>query len=270
MRSASPKEVAETEKLRQEIKSLRQQRVLAVVTILGGAAAFLLTNAERLFDLIHGDPKISISTDDESLRRNARFSVESQTGEKGVVAADTLSESRTLSLPPGTYRLTATSFDETVYTRDFTVGKGERRTMSIPGLSNASIRVSVQNQSGRIGPRSQLEFQVESSGNGYVWIFEVTRKNPTLIYPEGCSQACGNEISVDQGLHLPDTRQRAIFAGDRTRTESLLFLVTSSSDLDTATRLAAPFSIGTVLKASGGTAKGNWGYATVSYDISKQ
>lgn len=267
MSAASRKDVVEAEKLRQEIKSLRQQRLLAVVTLLGATVAFLLTNAEKLSALFYRDPSLTLVTDDEALRRNAKFSVQSLSDTGAIAAADTLAERRTVRLAPGPHRLAVSAFGATIYALDFTVERGEHRTVSVPGLANANIRVSIDNQSGPIGPGSQLELQVETSGNGYLWIFESTRKGTALLYPVGCSDACGNDISVTRGLHIPDSQQRAVFAGTVAKRETLLFLVTSRSDSDSAKQLAAPFSPGTILKASGGNLKGNWGYASLSYDI---
>jgi hypothetical protein len=112
-----------------------------------------------------------------------------------------------------------------------------------------------------------LEFDIESSGNGYVWAFERRGEELALVYPINCPADCGNDISVDRGFHLPDQRRRTIFAGDHSGEERLLFFVTSSNTADSANRLAGQFQKALILKASGGLAKENWGYAEVTYGI---
>jgi len=262
------KEEVEISKLREEVRSLRQQRLLAILGAIGAVIAFLVTNTDKISDLIYHKPKVQVTTEDEYLRRNAQLTI-AKRGEQGsVVVSDSLSSApKWFSVEPGAYHLTVAASGETSYEKDFTVDKGDARSFVIPNTQGASIRVSVENRSGRIGPGSQLEFQVEASGNGYVWIFEKRPQGFAIIYPANCPSDCGNEVSVTRGLHLPDQKQRAILAGTHIGEEQLFFFVTSSADSDLAKRLAGQFENASIRKASGGIAKDNWGFAKVSYKI---
>lgn len=255
-------------KLKEEVQSLRQQRFLTVLGIIGTVIAFLVSNTDKILDLLYHKPKIQVATEDEYLQKNAQLTVSRRDKEGIVVVSDSLpNPQKWFSVEPGAYHLTVAAFGETVYERDFTVEKGDSRNFVIPKLQGTNIRVFVENRSGRIKPKSELEFQVEVSGNGYVWVFEKQPKGLMLIYPANCPSNCDNEVSVNRGLHLPDLKGRTIFAGTQAGEERLFFFVTSSNDFNVAKGLANLFEGASITKASSGITKDNWGYAEISYKI---
>lgn len=261
------KEQAEIAKLREEVKSLRLQRSLAMLGVVGAILSFLLLNIDKISHVLHQKPRVQVTTDNEYLQRNGHVIITSRaTG--GVVVTEALSRLIAgIPLNPGSYRLAVLAFGEGMFERDFTIGAGETRTFIVP-LQGANTRVAVRNITGHIGPKTEMAFEVASSGNGYLWIFDKRSTGAVLVYPYDCaSDDCHNDITVSKGLTLPDDRRRSVFAGTHAGKETLLFLVTSTADRESANRLAAQFVDATLRKASGGIAANNWGYAEVSYDV---
>jgi hypothetical protein len=265
------KENIEILKLREELKSSKQQRLLAILGAVGTVIAFLLTNTDKISNLIFHNPRVQVVMEDDYLKKNGQLKLLTRDANGTVVVSDSLSTlPKWFSLNPGPYHLTITAFGESVYEMIFTVDKRDVRTIVIPAVPAANIRVAVENQTGHVGPGTQLDLQIESSGNGYVWVFQKNNDRYDLIYPLDCPTNCGNEITVSQGFHLPDQSHRTIFAGMVAGEERLTFFVTSSPNVDSARKLAGHFANASIAKASGGIAKDNWGYAELSYEILPQ
>lgn len=271
--AASLKVNAEVSKLTQEIKSLRLQRLITLATLAGGIIAFLVGNSDKIVDLIYRKPKIQVAVEDEFLAHNAQVRVVNRAQKDGlVVISDSLAnETKWHTLEPGPYTLIIELSGSIVYQRDFTVEKGDKRTLVV-GATNSSpesaaIRVIVESESTQVGPGSNLGFQVRSSGNGYLWVFDRREDQYVLIYPGDCVGDCGNGVTADQGFRLPDANNRGLKAGETLGAEErLLFLVTSSSDRNAAEKIAAHFGQ-KITKATGVISTSNWGYYELSYKI---
>lgn len=258
----------EPSKLLEEVRSLRQQRVLAILGAVGATIAFLVSNAHQVSEILYRQPRVMVTTDDDFLQRNGQLTIARGDEGKQLVVSDGFSESpRWFTIGPGAYALTVLAAGELVYRKEFTVERGERRAFVVPGAQGATIRIAVEDRSGHVGPGSQLAFGVSASGNGYLWVFDKTAEGYALVYPDECEDACGNDISVAQQFRLPDRRLRTVIAGDRSGDETLLFLVTSSSTTGSAKRLASQLAGGAITKASGGVALNNWGFTEVTYRV---
>ena len=180
---------------------------MAGLTLLGTAVGWGVGNFDKITEIIFRQPRVQIVTDDPYVLRSGHFSLVSANEPHTLVVSDSIPrEPRAFSVPAGAYRLSITSLDDTLFQRDITVARGEKRLVVVPPVSSNTIRVNVRNQSVRIGPGGPLEFQVEASGNGYVWVLQRDSSAFRLVYPIDCPIDCANAITATTGFHIPDAK----------------------------------------------------------------
>lgn len=123
------------------------------------------------------------------------------------------------------------------------------------------------NKTPRPHPGSVLQFQIESSGNGYLWIYELLDNNEfPQLYPQVGAPAESHSIYAGKPFILPDKKDYGLSAGNEAGQENLLFVVTSTHDVNKANTIAARMANATT-KASGGDVLENWGVFLLSYQV---
>jgi hypothetical protein len=246
----------------------RAAALKAALTLAGGAIGWAVANHENISQILFREPRIQIVSDDPFVLRNGRF-VLTRAGEPTSIAAqDSVpDEPKWFSVPAGAYRLAVYALDDTLMHKALTLARGEKRTIVVPAVSSSTIRVAATNMSPRIGPGGALEFQVESSGNGFVWVLQPDSGSFKLVYPSNCVLDCGNAVTAAKGFHLPDASGRGIVAGPKAGVERLLFLVTSRPDVEYTRELIRRLDSAVVTKASEQPVRENWGYTELAYEV---
>ena len=119
----------EAEKLREEIRGLKLQRITAVLGILGAVGAFLFGNYDKITDLIWPQPKLQIVTEDEFLRNNGSVTIERLVdGAFQPLHKAPIAELRQwIRLPEGSYLIRAYLDDRVVSEVEAILRAGERR-----------------------------------------------------------------------------------------------------------------------------------------------
>ena len=246
----------------------RVAAIQAALTLVGGVIGWAVANHDNISQILFREPRIQIVSDDPFLLRNGRFLL-ARVGEPATIAAqDSVpNEPKWFAVPAGAYHLAVYALDDTLMRKNLTLARGEKRTVVVPPVSGSTIRVSATNMSPRIGPGGPLEFQVESSGNGYVWVLQPDSGSFKLVYPSNCMLDCGNAVTAAKGFHLPDASGRGLVAGLRAGEERLLFLVTSRPDVEYTRELIRRLDSAIVTKASEQPVRENWGYTQLTYQV---
>jgi len=256
----------ETEKLRQDIRSLRQQRLLAILGVIGTVIAFLFANLGDIKAIFYPPPEIKLVLEDDFLKRTGSFSLYDSTAmDKPLMTLAANEVTDWLTVEPGAYVIIISSGETQVFKRDLFLKDGDREPVVIPPYNTPNIKLVVTNDIPRPVPGSTLKFHIQASGNGYLWVYELGQEQRySLLYP-GVG-AASNQISVNEPFILPDSNDYGIKAGDQPGEEKLLFVVTSSSRPAQANKIAARMA-GVTTKASGGVVNENWGVQALSYQV---
>ena len=238
------------------------------LTVLGSVIGWAVANHENISQILFRRPRIQIISDDPFILRNGRFVLARAGDSASIAAQDSVpDEPKWFALPEGVYRLVVYALDDTLLRRDVTLARGDKRTIVVPPVSTSTMRVAATNMSPRVGPGGPLEFQVESSGNGFVWVLQRDSGSFRLVYPSDCVLDCGNNVSASKGFHLPDAKGRGLVAGPKAGVERLLFLVTSRPDAEYTRELIRRLDSAVVTKASEQPVRENWGYAELTYEV---
>ncbi len=256
----------ETEKLRQDIRSLRLQRLLAILGVVGTIIAFLVGNMSDIKAIFYPPPKIKLVFQGDFLKRTGTFSLYHNTDiNKALMKLAAKEATDWVSVDPGAYDIIISSGKSQVFKRELILKNGDREAVIIPPYFTPNIKLVVTSDILRPAPGSTLKFHIQTSGNGYLWVYEISREQGfRLLYP-GVG-AASNRISVNKPFILPDSNNYGISAGDQPGEEKLLFVVTSSSHPAQANKIAARMS-GVVTKASGSVITENWGVQLLSYQV---
>src|SRR5690349_10753732 len=104
--TAAEKSRAETKKLTEEIKSLRLQRTIAILTAVGGFLGFAITNSTQISTLFTRKPQVFFATADEFVKRNGRVEITTRSGKDPAVLVNGSFPDlqKRYNLDPGPYR----------------------------------------------------------------------------------------------------------------------------------------------------------------------
>lgn len=261
----------EEAKLREEIRGLKQQRFIAVLSALGAVLAFLITNYTRVTDILYPPPKFRLAVEDAYLMEVGTLQVfDNQKGSEPVLTTSVAEALDWIPMEEGAFRLELVVGEDSFFNKELFLAAGDRETLAIPALRrNQTIDVSVFNQTPRPPPGSPLHLRVVSSGNGFLWVYDLPETGkPTLVYPP--VSRLGTElhaINTGENFSIPDQERNGIFVSNEPTEERLLVVVTSSRQRVTADKIAARMSAVTISKASGGRIEENWGVDQLSYRV---
>ena len=260
----------ELEKLHEEIKSLRIQRILLILAVFGSIASFLVTNYADIRAILQPAPRVSVLVADPFLKSNGVLEIKKlQNGKWSKIIQTSLEETEEwISLSEGSFLTEIQLNNETVFSQEWQLRNGDARIAKFEDRISGPIRVRVVNKTRTLLPNTPLKMDIYSSGKGYIWAFDITpKKQLKLIYPESGSEPSMHEISPESKYQIPDRSNYGIFSGKVLGQEKLLILVTATPSESIALNLASNFSSKTETKAEGGTVEVDWGAAVESYEV---
>ncbi len=171
-----------------------------------------------------------------------------------------------LILKPGPYRVVVQLNNIKRLDTQIVLENGDKEPLLIQ-QAFSRIQLKVVNKIPRPHPGEALDLQVESSGNGYLWIHELLSNNQVQrLYPPVGATADRHSIHVGKPFVLPDKEDYGLRAGKKQGKETLLFIVTSTHDAAIADSIAARMA-GATTKASAGEMIENWGIYRLSYQV---
>ncbi len=258
-------------KLLEEIRGLKQQRLIAILSAIGAVLVFLVTNYTKITDIFYPSPKFRLAVEDTYLQQVGGLLVYKSQDSSSPVLKTSIAEALDwLPMQEGAFRLELTVEDETFFKKELFLAAGDRETLIIPPQKQTqTIEVSVFNDTPRPPPGSPLHLRVISSGNGFLWVYDLPEVGkPALVYPplSGLGSKL-HAIAAGESFSIPDPDKNVIFTASEPGEENLLVVVTSSKQRTTADKIADKMASTTISKASAGRIEENWGLKQLHYKV---
>lgn len=256
------------QKVFHEIKRLKLLNIIAVLSLVGSVIAFVIGNLADIKSLFYRPPAIKVVTNDAFLQQNGTLTVIdlSSDPEHTVLTTSVGEAADWITLDPGSYRFKVELNKIIKYDERMILKGGDKEALVI-NADNRMIQLKVVNNTPRPSPHASLSINVESSGNGYLWIYELLADNKyQKLYPPVGSYPERNYIKVGETFSLPDNRNFGLRAGDKVGQEDLVFIITSTYDVIAADDIAARMA-NAVTKAAGKEIWENWGVYKLSYQV---
>lgn len=239
---------------------------------MGAAAAFIILNYTSITEILYPPPRLRLSVEDAYLKQVGTLSIYRNTNTSNPFLKTSIAEALDwLPLEQGAYRLELTINDNRYFTRELFLYRGDRETLVIPKqMGTQTIQVTVFNNTPHPPPGSPLHLRVISSGNGFLWIYDLSPEgNPSLVYPgQSGIRSQNHAITAGEPFTIPDPKQKGIFVSNEPGEENLLVVVTSSGQRTTADKIASRMSKAGIAKARGGRIEENWGITLLHYRVS--
>ncbi|HDM79228.1 MAG TPA: DUF4384 domain-containing protein [Deltaproteobacteria bacterium] len=264
------KHALEKAELEEQIRTLKQQRLLAILSTIGAVLAFFILNHGKIMNIVKPPPKIRLEVKDPYLRKIGKLHIENTGAGSSGSAIDTSVKAALDWIPmkEGAYRLVLSANNEVFFKQEIILKAGDRQIILVPQQRDRTIHVTVKNKTPKPPPGSPLQLEIESSGNGYLWIYDLPKESkPALIYPPETVSVTSHAIIAGKAFPIPDRENNAIFVANEPTEERLLVVVTSSDSRITADKIAARMSDATISKASSGKIEENWGISLINYRV---
>ena len=260
----------EVEKLQEEVKKARRENRIWIIGLLIAIAGFGLGNLNTIKGLVVREPRVRLIVEDSFIKRVGMIRIARTSGNREVELETAVIEAEGwLTLQPGSYEVEITVDGKAFYTRKLFLKAGDSEPIIVPERETGSIRIVVKNHTPNPRPGTPLDLSVESSGNGFLWVFDHSDDGKfSQIYPDPATPAAVAEIQAGTTYSIPDANGIKILTNKDIGQERLLFVVTSSSSVQEAQKIAARMSEAVISKANIGHEKANWGIARLQYEVS--
>ena len=264
------KKKLEVENLREEIKKTRRENRLWIIGLLLAVAGFGLGNLKTIQSLVIREPRVRLIVEDPFVKRVGMVRIVNTSGSRNIVVATAVSEAEEwLTLTPGSYAVEITVEDRVFYSRQVLLKGGDSEPIIVPERETGSIRILVKNHTPNPKPDAPLDLSIESSGNGFLWVFDFSDDGKySQVYPDLKTPNAVAAIRAGETYKIPDAKGVNILTNENVGQERLLFIVTSAPLSEEAQKIATRMSKAVIAKASTGREKTNWGIASLQYNVS--
>ena len=260
----------EVEKLQEEVKKARRENRIWIIGLLIAIAGFGLGNLNTIKGLVIREPRVRLIVEDSFIKRVGMVRIAHTAGNREVEVETSVSEAEGwLTLQPGSYEIEITVEDKVFYSRKLLLKAGDSEPIIVPERETGSIRIVVKNHTPKPRPGTPLDLSIESSGNGFLWVFDHSDDGKfSRIYPDPATPSAVAEILAGKTYSIPDANGIKILTNKDIGQERLLFVVTSSPSAQDAQKIVTRMSEAVISKANIGHEKANWGLARLQYDVS--
>lgn len=250
---------------REEIRWIKVQRNIAIL----GVFAAIFTNSLQYITKAYGnytEATLSINIEDKYLSSKSLVSIYSvNDNTKPIVKAHPNEVSNGLRLKDGSYLIKIELKETTLYEDYIHLSKAERKTFSLPSFFKGSFLVFAKTNAIKIYPDTPVPLIVESSKDGYLWIYELKKgENPEFKFPK---QNKENAIKVGGDFILPRRNVEYIKSSKKIGKEKLLIIVTAKMEKSEADKLALMIANSSLQKADSSISKISYGFSTLSYEV---
>jgi hypothetical protein len=256
------------QKLREEIRSLKLKYRLALLGVMSAVIAFVVENYVEIKDILYPAPSVKVLTKDRFLQEHGVVEIfdAAKTGAEPTLKTSVREASDWFEVKAGAYRFVVSLNQQTVLDQQLMLENGDREALLVQGIPQ-QIQLTVKNETPFPYPQSALKLTIESSGNGYLWIYELKDNNEyQKLYPPDGATKEQHFLYAGEPFHLPDAQNYGLKAGEKVGEENLLFVITSTHKVTTADAIAASMAKATT-KASAGPVEENWGVYHLRYRV---
>jgi len=263
-------EAIKKEQILAEIRLLKIQSMIAILTAITTVIAFVIINLPQIKTLFP-QPKFKLEIEDNFLILNGKVIIQKNTPENNNILTFTVKEALDwVHIESGSYKLKLLYSNQEIYSVDFLLENSEAEIIRIPEQFMGNIHIFIQNNTPILLPEQMLEIAIDVTGNGYLWIYELTKQQRySRIYPNPNESQYTNDINVEKSFKFPDKSGYGIFAGKQEGKEELLFIVTSLISENYADEIANRMTKIVIDKASVRKKEKNWGAKKITYEIKK-
>lgn len=265
-----PNSATERDKLSEEIKSLRLQRVLLILTTLGSLGVFVIRDFANIQMFLYPPPALKVISADPFVQENASLSVSRlEDGKWHQIVKTRVSEGEDwIKLSEGSFAISVQLNGESFFSSEIQLQNGDHRVILVDKSISGPMRIAVNNNTPKPRPKAPIMLDIKSSGRGYLWLFDVTPDQKlALIYPPPLSLETSHEILPEVAYQLPDKNGFGVFAGEHEGLERIAAVVTATPDQAKALGIAGQFTKAAKIKASGGQVTVDWGAVVESYYV---
>lgn len=215
-----------------EIRSIKIQYTIAILSVLGSALAFIIIQRQEISHLLEHAPRLSIACDDVFVKRAARVKIIGKSDQKTYLESDLKNFDGEIELAAGSYQTSIVLNDREIWNESFILQPNQTRLVKLPDFFRNQIAIYVTNPDLETKPRGKLNLDINSSGNGYLWIYELLDGDQLrLLFPREDEAALNaHEISASSAFKFPEGVYLA--AGDLEKQEKYVFIVTSLDNRD--------------------------------------
>jgi hypothetical protein len=253
------------EKNIQEIKWLKTQRNIAIFGLIASILATSIQYSTAIYKHI-SKASLVISLEDSYLLKKSVIKISSiGNNPETHIVAHPKEISDGIKLEAGSYSVKvelkgSTIFEDTIYLKP-----RKKRICTIPKFYEGTILIFPKINAHKVYPEMILPIIIDSSKEGYLWIYEIKFEGPPqILFPIG---NVDNNINSGKEFILPEKGKGVIIAGKQVGKEKLLFIVTKRMDKAFADKIALTITKSVSQKASTVLDENSYGLATLSYEI---
>lgn len=238
-----------------EENKLKIEHILTIFTILGSIFYFLFINRETILQYFF-PTTISMSTKSKFHYNHAKVHLTS----KDINLTIPLKEMEEgIKVNQGNYNINITLYDKKIWEEKNIYIKNNIET-NIQIRLNDSIIIKTSMFPATPTRGESFDLQVESSGTGCLWIYDIADHDYNKIYPtnENCLK-----IIAGEKLYL----NKKINASKNKHKDFIIFLVTASRKYSDAESIMQMYSSKRTFKATFNQSKLNWGIKELKYNI---
>lgn len=253
----------------EEIKNLKIRNLISILTAIGAVIGFLIVQNTSINQILKKKPVVTFFSEELAIKTSATVSILKYENEKYTEVANLDFEkfSNGIEFEVGMYEARLSFGGQQFWNDKFLLSDNDKLNVKIPKLLEGKIRLFINNNTKEPLPEQQLDIEIKTSGNGYLWIFEVFENSTKRQYPPETG-TYSNQITVAEGFKFPDSEGLALFAGSTPKVEKYLFIVTSINDVNLAERIAAMLTKKQIEKGNMvQNNESNWGAEMVSIKI---
>ncbi len=253
----------------EEIKGLKVRTLISILTAIGAVVGFLIVHNNSINQILTKKPVVTILSEEYVIKSNATVSILKIENEKHteIINLDFEKFSNGIELEAGMYEARLSVAGQQFWDDKFLLSDNDKLNIKIPKLLEGKIKLFITNNTKEPLPEQQLDLEIRTSGNGYLWIFEILDNSIKRQYPPE-SGTYSNRISVVEVFKFPDSEGLALFAGAVPKVEKYLFVATSIDDVNLAEKIATMLTKKQIEKGNiVQNNESNWGAEMVSIKI---
>jgi hypothetical protein len=250
-----------------EIRSIKIQSAIAILSVIGSAVAFIVIQQQSIKKLFETNPKLVVRCNDPFLKRAAKIKFVSTTNAQNSFESDLKNIDEEIEIPPGAYASSLTFEGKEIWTENFIMEMNKSQIITLPEFFNNKINVYAKPASSAVKPGGRIDVDINSSGNGFLWVYELTSSQEIkLLFPSD-SEINSNVHQVLASAPFQFPEDVYLAAGTQEQKEKYIFMVTSINNPTYAHEMVTSLYGNEIDKGVIQSIDKNWGLASVEIDV---